>query len=61
MHYSSETHLHRQKKCRTAPSLGQYMLELSCENATVGTNGLSFFQSASKVTGEDMREIKFRR
>ena len=27
--------------CRETQSLGQQMLELSCENATVGTNGLS--------------------
>ena len=26
--------------CRETQSLGQHMLELSCENATVGTNGL---------------------
>ena len=26
--------------CRETPSLGQHMLEHSCENATVGTNGL---------------------
>ena len=26
--------------CRETLSLGQQMLELSCENATVGTNGL---------------------
>ena len=27
--------------CRETQSLGQHMLELSCENATVGTNGLT--------------------
>ena len=27
--------------CRETQSLGQHMLELSCEKATVGTNGLS--------------------
>ena len=26
--------------CRETQSLGQQMLELSCENATVGTNGI---------------------
>ena len=26
--------------CRETQSLGQHMLELSCENATVGKNGL---------------------
>ena len=29
--------------CRETQSLGHQMLELSCENATVGTNGLSCF------------------
>ena len=27
--------------CRETPSLGQHMLELGCENATVGKDGLS--------------------
>ena len=27
--------------CRETQSFGQHMLELSCENATVGTNGLN--------------------
>ena len=29
--------------CRETQYLGQHMLELSCENATVGTNGLISF------------------
>ena len=35
--------------CRVMQSLGQHMLELSCENATVGTNGLSTIADAFLV------------
>ena len=33
---------------RETQSLGQQMLELSCENATVGTNGLSCHQTQTE-------------
>ena len=35
--------------CRETQSLGQQMLELSCENATVGTNGLMLWTGTSSA------------
>ena len=40
--------------CRDTQSLGQHMLELSCENATVGTNGISLTMYISVI----VRQIK---
>ena len=36
--------------CRETQSLGQQMLELSCENATVGTNGLIALRAGSDLS-----------
>ena len=37
--------------CRETQSLGQHMLELGCENATVGTNGLRFTHARKLISG----------